>query len=50
MEDLDHSLWRRFQMEHTQVLCEYLEMNHDLKARSAAQQSYAQWQHSVDVL
>ena len=39
MEDLDHSLWRRFQMEHTQLLYKYLEMNDDLKAQSAAQQS-----------
>ena len=39
MEDLDHSLWRRFQMEHTQLLYKYLEMNDDLKAHSEAQQS-----------
>ena len=39
MEDLDHSLWRRFHMEHTQLLYKYLEMNDDLKDQSAAQQS-----------
>ena len=39
MEDLNHSLWRRFQMEHTQLLYKYLEVNDDLKARSAAKQS-----------
>lgn len=37
MEDLDVTLWRRFQMEHSQMLYKYLELNDEIKARQVTQ-------------
>ncbi len=38
MEDLDPSLWRRFQVEHSKLLYRYLGMNDDIKQSAAAAQ------------
>ncbi|XP_014662275.1 PREDICTED: uncharacterized protein LOC106805259 isoform X2 [Priapulus caudatus] len=37
MEDLDPSLWRRFQVDHTQLLYRYLDMSDEINSAAAAQ-------------
>ena len=39
MEELDHSLWRRFQIEHSQLLYRYLGMSDTIKSLPVAQRT-----------